>query len=270
MPNATGAGPTVGIGPKELLAILATSALGGFALRGLGGLSRLVGRRLGETAAPVPPKIAVPEEEEEKAGAEKEAGLEDIPIIRHLPETLAAVGLGGAGMYGGWRLADYMFEQQRLKEIKQKIEKAKEEYEQALLGKAPGVRLRIPKTAAFEAAMRNAYEQGGMEGMRKESQAWEYGAAGLLSLLLLNAAYNAFKGARESSKPVQQLRAFKLRPKRRAPYARAVLAQPRMTPDEARQSATRLPDLTLEEDEEIEDPTKKVATVADVLIGNVA
>jgi hypothetical protein len=72
-------------------------------------------------------------------GADKQAGLLDFIKGRYAESTggvpwavPAAVGAGAGGLYGGWKLMDYLLDKRRKDNLDEDLEEAKEEYESAL------------------------------------------------------------------------------------------------------------------------------------------
>lgn len=110
----------------------------GMAGRGFFGLLELIRRNASKPprSVPTPVPIDLPLEENES----KIAGVADFlrgdyaQSISGVPWAVpAAVGAGGAGLVGGWSLMDYLLDKRRKGDLDAELEKAKSEYESALI-----------------------------------------------------------------------------------------------------------------------------------------
>ncbi len=250
------------LGWSDIGKVLLASLLGSFALRGGIGAAKLIGRRFS--------KPIEPEEEEEPRRplalpASKYAAVksgEDKGMHPAVTSALA-LGAGGLGAYGGWRLADWLFDRRRRQELESEIERKKKEYEDLLLGK-PQIELRVPKVAACIEHYADLHEHGEQPAeMEKTSidmwKALPYMAYLTLAALVANEAAGAYRKSRRGSEMERRLTAFRGRPRVRARPARAYLSQPRPAQREILTSATRLPELThskLTGEEREEDPAR--------------
>jgi hypothetical protein len=102
----------------------------------------------------------------------------------------AVAGAGAGGLYGGWKLTDYVMDRRRKQEMKAKLDRARKEYREALLGKSASdgqeteATLLHDELVALHKEANDAYDaMGALAGM--------YGtAAGGVGLLGMLAAYN--------------------------------------------------------------------------------
>lgn len=258
-------------GWPDLMRIALASALGAFTIRGGVGLAKLLGRRLARPVEPEEEEKTAPEERRQfmtrPGPAPKYASINMDKLatdgLSPLLFSSLAVGLGGGGAYAGWRLADWMADRRRVKELESDIDRKKKEYEKLLLGR-PGLELRIPKIASCMNKFAQAYEEGGREAMEKTAKPGLWGGLpyilyATLAAVVANEARNAYRAAARASPIERELAAFRKRQRRRVAPARAVLSQPRQTQRESLTSATRLPELTYDKptrEEREEDPTK--------------
>lgn len=254
---------------RDLAKILLGSALAGFGIRGAVGLGKLFKRRI--TKPEATPEPALPEEKERKklqpkAAMEKEA-------IDPFVGTVLGTALGAGGAYGGWRLADYLFDKRRLEDTRRRVDKAKKEYEKMLLGRdmEPEVQFRLPKAAAYIERAAELYEKNGTakQAGLSEILAWlpYIGTAGLTALVSA-AALKSYGRAKAESPIERRLEAFGKRPRYRPVPARAYLSEPRPTAAEAQVSATKLPRITetkLKEEERVKEPGKEVSAASILL-----
>ena len=118
---------------QKALGIGATGLGVGLGARGLLGLLGL-GRHNVSQEDPYASSVIDIEEEEEK-----QAGIMDFIKGRYAESTQgvpwaipAAVGAGAGGLYGGWKMMDYILDQRRSSRIDEELEEAKAEYEAAL------------------------------------------------------------------------------------------------------------------------------------------
>jgi len=137
----------------------------GAGLRGLLGLHNLIQRNVTQPSrssyAPTVLRIPVGQEDEEgkkkaaaarlSSGAEKRAWKWWDDFTQHVGDTWSGrnaknvwdvplaypliIGGAGAGAYGGWKLTDYLMDTMRKSRLRQEAEQARQEYEEALLGK---------------------------------------------------------------------------------------------------------------------------------------
>ena len=255
------------IGWPELGKVLLWGSLLGFGGRGVVGMGRMVGRRLKEkeeqdehdrkhseqmaqmTATPgfattqsyepdvnksaslafrllsseICPKSV---RKENSDGQEKQAEKQGLhPLLA----SILGVSAGAGGLYGGWSLADKLFDRERIKSIDEEIELAKKEYEDVLKAKTK-LNLRVPKMAAFIDSMAESYERG--ELTKKAANisfmdALPYLLYTVLAGAAANEAHRAFKASRSANPIVAKLEAMRTRPPaKRVMPVRATLAEP--------------------------------------------
>lgn len=117
-------------------------ALGG-GYRGMQGLRQILGPPAEDVNTPQ--YIDPPDEEE------KRADFEDVPILGPAVQAFKGkgltnhtnwplhpalqVGAAGAGLYGGYRIADLLMDNMRKNQLKRELEAAKQEYQQTLSGR---------------------------------------------------------------------------------------------------------------------------------------
>ncbi len=249
------------IDTQQLLSILLASSLLGFGIRGGTGLGRMLGRRATTALTPAPKPFELPDEEEQKL-----AGIEfEKQSIDEFSKVLLGTGLGAGGFYGGWRLADYLFEKHQIADLESKIKNAKKDYERILLGKPSSLEFRVPKVASYAGTASQVFESG----ITKESgMDWRHAASFILATMILNSAYTSYRQSRAASPTERRLQALQMTSTRPASI-RMSLPAPKPKPKPVSLSATKLPsriDTKLDESDKIKDPTQKFASMAGVLI----
>ena len=88
-----------------------------------------------------------------------------------------------------------------------------------------------------------------------------YIGAAALTALLANAAHSSYQSAKAADPMERKLKAFRSRPRYRTIPARAYLSTAKPVEEEETQSATRLPQTQLRDDDRVDDPTKSAAAV---------
>jgi hypothetical protein len=83
--------------------------------------------------------IEIDDEEEKEASTDKSSSFLDFVKGRYAETTAgvpwampAAVGAGAGGLYGGWKMMDYLLDKRRESRVDEELEEAKAEYEAAL------------------------------------------------------------------------------------------------------------------------------------------
>ena len=232
------AGKDYPVGWPELGKVLLWGSLMGFGSRGLVGLGRLAGRRVKEKEETedfeeahkeqLGQMVTTPGPDALQAPAPKIASLlKQASGLHPLVASVLGVAGGAGGAYGGWKLADLLFDRERIKSIDEEIELAKKEYENALVSKTK-FRLQVPKVAAFIDSMAEAHENGTI----KEAgvgflDALPYLIYTVLAGAAANEAYKAYNTSRSASPTVAKLKALEDRPPtRRVMPIRATLDKP--------------------------------------------
>jgi hypothetical protein len=241
---------------RTVLGTALASLLGGFAVRGGLGLARMGKDRIVDRIAPEeePPSsveipIYVPAEPTAAPGA-KQAEVS-------FPTMAASVGIGLPAIYGGYRLADWLFDEERLGELDDAIEKHKNEYRKLLTKPHPETGVQAGPVIKTAEDLFNHIGDQYIEKTAEDKQADVLGTlamivASTLALQAANAGYEAYKGSAGSDSARRKLEAFKARPKAVAMPARAVLSTVAQSQKDQAASATKLPSLS--KDETVTDP----------------
>ena len=172
----------------------------GAAARGLTGLMQLINRNINKPRRSYPSSVPVDmplQQEEEEL---KVAGVADFmkgeyaQSVSGVPWAMpAAVGAGAAGLMGGWSAMDYLLDKRRKGDLQAELDKAKQEYEAALMSSSMHGKMAAEGTLSRD--LDNLYDE-----LTKKATSWTDlagrgagaygiygGVAGLTSALL---AYN--------------------------------------------------------------------------------
>jgi hypothetical protein len=149
---------------SALASLLGGAGVGGLAGAGAGGYAGYKGM---QHALGTPPWNV----EEHKEPKPKQAGLADFmkgeyaQSVSGVPWAMpAAVGAGAAGLAGGWSAMDYLLDKRRKGDLQAELEKAKAEYEAALMASTTG------KTAAAGTLARDLDDL--YDEMTKKANSW--------------------------------------------------------------------------------------------------
>jgi hypothetical protein len=129
----------------DILRAMMLAAGGGAAVRGLTGLSNMLGEapQIASTGRTVEMPVSYTEEPEQKKRLKRAEALKSsvdtynqgatnkIGLNYYMPGMLIG---GGLAAYGGWKGVDHLLDTQRRKHTNEDMEAAKQEYENALLG----------------------------------------------------------------------------------------------------------------------------------------
>jgi hypothetical protein len=239
---------------NRMLAVLVTGGAAGAGIRGLMGVRNMFRDKpkvdpVSSIPQPVPIRIPLRMQEEEDEPMPKLAGLGARPSGRfnwwEIPTGIAA---GAGGLFGGWKLVDWLMDKRRQMAMQGELDEAKKDYESALQDQYSSAML--SKGASAEPTLDDVFDhisdpekmQAQMEkvGFSFIPQSWKntsgdvgHGAAGayLTALMALTglSGLGAYKWTKSKSRSKAMEKAIKKRRMMRA-APQPITAIPQYTP----------------------------------------